>query len=212
MPSDAGARRTKALFVGRDHEMAALREALDAARSGRGGLVMISGEAGIGKSRLAEVFAEEARASDTRVAWGRCWEAGGAPAFWPWVQVLRSLVRGLDRQALESAFEGTGDEVARILPDLRDIFAAPKGPTADEETEAARFGLFDAVSRSIRRLAGDRPLIVILDDLHAADETSLLLLRFVRTDLADTSLLLLGTYREGELDAADPRLIDQRHT
>ena len=76
-------------LVGREGELRALRHGLDDAEHGRASLYMIVGEAGIGKTRLADSFATEAKARGTRVVWGRCWEAGGAPAYWPWVQALR---------------------------------------------------------------------------------------------------------------------------
>ena len=194
------------LFVGREHEMATLRAALEGAISRQGELVIVAGEAGIGKSRMAEALAEEARRRDVRVAWGRSWEAGGAPPFWPWVQVLRALIRPLDSEQVERVFALTGPDVARIVPELRAIYGTPSTPTGDHTEASVRFELFDAVARSLWELSRDGPILVILDDLHAADEPSLLLLRFVCGDLADAPIMLLVTYREGELDDSDPRL------
>jgi predicted ATPase len=209
VPASDVTRRLRPLgpFVGREHEMAVLGTALDATIAGHGRLVIVAGEAGIGKSRLAEVFAEESRARGVRVAWGRCWEAGGAPAFWPWVQAFRALIRSLDQQQFERAFASTGTDVARILPDLRGT-ALDRGSLGDalEESDAIRFELFDSIARSLRELSGEGPILVMLDDLHAADEPSLLLLRFVCGELADAPILFLATYREGDLEPADPRL------
>ena len=77
-------------FVGRERELVLLRSRLDTAIAGRGGIVLLAGEAGIGKTRLAEELAEAAQARGVGLAWGRCWEGEGAPAFWPWLQVLRA--------------------------------------------------------------------------------------------------------------------------
>src|SRR5450755_326810 len=79
-------------FVGRERELAELRAALDDVNAGRGRLFVLSGEPGIGKTRLAEEIAREAAARGMRAVWGRSWEGGGAPAYWPWVQILRALV------------------------------------------------------------------------------------------------------------------------
>jgi predicted ATPase len=82
-------------FVGRAQELQQLTWALDASRSGHGSLVLVSGEPGIGKSRLIEELADAARARGCRVLTGRCWDGGGAPAYWPWVQIVRSAGVGL---------------------------------------------------------------------------------------------------------------------
>src|SRR5690349_20588006 len=84
------------VFVGRSAELSELRAGLDAAIAGQGRLVLISGEPGIGKTRLAGEFTSEARALGAAVHWGRCWEAGGAPSYWPWVEVIRQVLDGIE--------------------------------------------------------------------------------------------------------------------
>src|SRR5262245_64049253 len=91
--ADGSRQRGAGAFVGRERELAALGEVLDASISGRGQLVLVAGEPGIGKSRLAQEMAQRASGRNMLVLWGRCWEAGGAPAYWPWVQLLRVHVR-----------------------------------------------------------------------------------------------------------------------
>jgi hypothetical protein len=165
----------------------------------------MSGEAGIGKTRLADAFAVEAREQGIRAAWGRCWEAGGAPVYWPWLQAVRSLLRDLDADALRRLVGTDGAHIAQILPEIRR--ALPELPVLpDDDSDRARFALFDALSRLLRNAARDGPIVVILDDLHVADEPSLLLLRFVAMDLADSGLLIVAIYREDELAASDARV------
>lgn len=193
------------MLLGRERELGALRAALASASRGRGRLVLLSGEAGIGKTRLADAFAVAARERGARVAWGRCWEAGGAPVYWPWLQAIRSLLRDIQPTELRRLIGANAAHLAQILPEVRDVFPGlPDLP--DDDSDRARFTLFDALSRLLRNAARDGPVVLILDDLHAADEPSLLLLRFVSMDLGDSGIVLLASYREGELAAADPRV------
>ena len=192
-------------LLGRERELASLRSALARAARGRGRLVLLSGEAGIGKTRLADTFAAEARTGGARVAWGRCWEAGGAPVYWPWVQAVRSLLRDVESADLRRLLGSDAPYIAQVLPEVRDVSAGlPDLP--DDDSDRARFELFDAFSRLLRNAARDGPIVLILDDLHAADEPSLLLLRFVAMDLAESGVVLVAVYREGELARSDPRL------
>ncbi|HSK52599.1 MAG TPA: AAA family ATPase, partial [Clostridia bacterium] len=192
-------------LLGREREMAALRAALASASRGRGRLVLVSGEAGIGKTRLADTFAAEAREAGARVVWGRCWEAGGAPAYWPWLQAVRALLRDVEATHLRRLIGPGASHLAEILPEVREVLPdLPDLPVDD--SERARFALFDAHSRLLRNAARDGPIVVVLDDLHAADEPSLLLLRFVAMDLAESAVVVLAIYREGELDPDDPRV------
>ena len=200
-----GVRSDGETLLGRERELAALRAALASASRGRGRLVLLSGEAGIGKTRLAETFAVEARDNGARVAWGRCWEAGGAPVYWPWLQAVRSLIRDLAPADLRRLIGPDGAHIAQVLPEIRN--SLPElAELPDDDADRARFQLFDSFARLLRNAARDGPIVVILDDLHAADEPSLLLLRFVAMDLADTGVVVLAVYREGELAATDPRI------
>jgi DNA-binding SARP family transcriptional activator len=197
------ARQAAGVFVGRERELALLDGALARARGGRGGLVLLSGEAGIGKSRLTEELAGRASSLGVRVLWGRCWEAGGAPAYWPWVQALRAYVRECDLDALRLQLGRGTEDVAQLLPELRDLFEDVSEPPSTD-SEDARFRLFDSTAAFLRRAAATRPLVVVLDDMHAADAPSLLFLEFVASELADARLLVLATYRDPELPPGDP--------
>jgi eukaryotic-like serine/threonine-protein kinase len=179
-------------FVGREREMELLLAGLRDAVSGRGRLVLIGGEPGIGKTRLADEFSVLAAGDGASVLWGRCWEAGGAPAYWPWTQSIRSLLRHLDADALAGYVGDGGAHLTQVLPELRlQMPGLPEPPAASSET--ARFQLFDAVSGFLDRAARDRPLVLILEDLHAADVPSLLLLRFAAVELGASRIFVLGT-------------------
>jgi DNA-binding SARP family transcriptional activator/tetratricopeptide (TPR) repeat protein len=182
-------------FVGRERELAELAGGLDDALAGRGRLILLAGEPGIGKSRLADELSAHATARGAQVLVGRCWEAGGAPAYWPWVQLLRAYVRESQPDALRAQVGAGAADLAQIVPELRERFPDVPAPRA-LEPEAARFRLFDAAAELLRKASQNRPLVLILDDLHAADAPSLLLVRFLARELGSTHILLLGAYRD----------------
>jgi class 3 adenylate cyclase len=202
-------------FIGRTRETAFLADAVQDALSGRGRLVMLLGEAGIGKTRLAEEAATRAAASGARVLWGRCWEDGGAPAFWPWIQVIRgSLAAGsVSDSMLAEARPGLA-LIAQLVPELRDSLPRPESvpeahaaaPLADTARRpgSERFRLFDTITNLFKGLAARKPLMMVLDDLHAADEDSLMLLRFLARELKQARILVVATFRELEVKQSAP--------
>ena len=159
-------------FVGRARELSELLAALREGAAQRGSMFLVTGAPGIGKSRLMEELARLLGQQGWRVLVGRCWEHGGAPAYWPWMQVVRAA----------------GGELLEYLPTT---------PTA-ADPEAARFMLFDAVGQFLREAADSGPVLVVLDDLHAADAPSLLLLRFLAQTATDERLVIVGAYRDAE--------------
>ena len=187
---------TRAGLFGRERQLTELRDTLERARAGEASTVLVVGEAGIGKTRLLQAFAEEAGERDAVVVWGRAWEAGGAPPFWPWLEALRGL---RERAVLDAA--GLGPErlavLAQLLPELAPA-AAPLAPPAPLDPEAARFRLFEAVGACLRGAARERTIALVLDDLHAADPGSLALLHFVARNLRDARLAVVGAYRDVE--------------
>jgi DNA-binding CsgD family transcriptional regulator len=193
-------------FVGREAELAALTADLDAAAGGRGGVVLVAGEPGIGKTRLVEELAAQATVCGALVLWGRCWEGEGAPAFWPWIQVVRAYLQTVDPTALRSEMGAGAADIAQLVPSIRDRL--PDLPTSPPvEPEAARFQLFDSLAGFLRAAAARRPLLLVFDDLHWADAPSLALLRFVGRELEGAGLLVVGLYRHTEVDPGHPLLV-----
>lgn len=192
-------------LVGRARELAELRSGLEGALAGRGRLFLLMGEPGIGKTRLAEELARDAEGSGATTLWGRCWEGGGAPAYWPWIQAVRSHARETDPADLAEALGPGGPRIARIVPEVRERLPDLPEPADQEGPEQARFLLFDAMASFLREASKARPLVLVLEDLHAADQPSLLLLQFLSREVAGARLLVLGTYRDVE---AEPRVRD----
>ena len=204
LPADAPVDRTpRGAFVGRERELGELVRGVEDAFAGRGSLFLLVGEPGVGKSRLAEELTARARARGARVLVGRCWEAGGAPAYWPWVQSLRPYLREADAEVIRSQLGQGAVDVARLHPELRERLG-DLAPAPAIESEGARFRLFDSLTAFIKRMAAAQPLVVMLDDLHAADEPSLLLLRFVARELGDSRLMVVGAYRDVDPTLTEP--------
>jgi DNA-binding SARP family transcriptional activator len=200
-PVAAGSARAD--FVGRERELAELSAGLNDAFAGHGRVYLLAGEPGIGKSRLAEEVVDRARAAGSRVLIGRCWEAGGAPAFWPWVQALRAYVRGTDAAILRTQLGAGAGDIANLLPELRGLFPDLGVPTT-LQSDSARFRLFSAVSAFLVAAAETAPLTLVLDDLHASDEPSLLLLEFLTRSVGDARILVVAAYRDVDPTVREP--------
>jgi hypothetical protein len=199
MPQPAEPQDAEA-FVGRARELAVLSAAWRQAATGDARLALISGEPGIGKTELARAFARAAANDGALVLWGSAWEEGGAPPYWPWVQVLRSYARQAGTQALADAAGPQAAVLAQLLPELGPVHE----PTGSGS--GARLTLFEAVCTVLDHASRAAPLAVILDDLHAAGRPSALLLRFaVAARLS--RVVLLATYRTTEA-ALDPDVGD----
>ena len=184
-------------LVGRDGELAALDAALDGALGGRHQIVLLAGEAGIGKTSLAREMAARARERGATVVWGAGWDGGGAPAMWPWAQVVRELARPRTPAELSEDLATGAPWLATVSPELRAALGdVPEPPPADGDH--ARFRLFEALATFLAASAARAPLVVVLDDLHWMDEPSLRALELVGRTLHEVPLLVLGTYRDDE--------------
>jgi DNA-binding SARP family transcriptional activator len=175
-----------ARLVGRGLELRQAIAALDEARASSR-IVLVEGEPGIGKTRLLEELAAEARSRGTVVLWGRAFEGGATPAFWPWLPPLRTLVA--DRAP------------ADIAPELANLVSAGEGTAAG--AERSRFQLFDAVHRLIADVAAATPLMIVLDDIQWADLASLELLTFVAGQVLSDRVLLACSVRQLEVGRND---------
>jgi len=219
-PRDVAVERPRlpdVLLIGREREVGELRAALDAMLGGSGRVVLIRGEPGIGKSRLASVAAEEAEARGVPVWWGRSRDDAAAPAFWSWNTALRRWMDRVGEDAATAAAGSRRGELAHVFPVLRDRVAAIS-PTESREPEGARFYLFDIVARFLGAVAKPAGLVVVLDDVHRADRSSLELLEFIAGDLTDMGILVVATYRDTEVEHDHPfaatlaRLADEQST
>ena len=132
-------------FVGRHPEMVQLGAALDDALAGRGRLVLLAGEPGIGKTRTAQEIAQQAHAQGAVPLWGRCYEEEGAPAYWPWIQIVRSLMGQLDVEQLGKSMGAGAADIAEIVPELMQRLPALESPPQLEPAQS-RFRLFDSIT------------------------------------------------------------------
>jgi hypothetical protein len=187
-------------LAGREREVAWLRAKLDGAQAGYGGLVLLGGEPGIGKTRSLFELAADASCREMQVCWGRCWESEGAPPFWPWIEVLRAVLRDQDPRRLRSELGTGAASIAELVPEVRELLTDLPAASSLDPAEA-RFRLFDSVTGALQRMSRVRPLLLLLDDLHWADKPSLLLLQFLVEHMADARILIAGTYRDTEVHA-----------
>ena len=184
---------TTTTFVGRRGEIAMLEAALRDTLAGQGRMVLLGGEPGIGKTRIAQEFVANAQEKGARILWGWCYEGEGAPPYWPWVQPMRDCIALLGPEELRAQMglgAGVIPEIRRILPDL--------DSPPELEPEQARFRLFDSITNFFKSASQKQPLILVLDDLHWADQQSLLLLEFLARQLAGSRMLVVGAYRDVE--------------
>ncbi|HTJ42528.1 MAG TPA: AAA family ATPase [Kofleriaceae bacterium] len=168
-------------LVGRSRELAAIDDALARVRGGGFAVVLVGGEPGIGKTRLLDELAARALGSAAIAVWGRTWELGGAPAFWPWIEALRALAQA--------------DPSASAARDAAEILVGARAADPGE-----RFALWGDVAATLRAAAARRPLVLLFDDLHAADPSSIGLLELVVRG-APPGLLVAATFRDSEARA-----------
>ena len=181
-------------FVGRVRELRELTDAFEHARRGHGGVQIVLGEPGVGKTRLTGALAEHATAERARVIWTRGWGRAG-PAYWPWIEIVRDLAADLEGD-LESELGSAADQLLRLVPDLAARLPGREIPPRSDDDDSDRFALFDALVALLRARSLRDPVVIVIDDLQAVDEGSLVALRFVSRMLRDIAVLLVVTMHE----------------
>ncbi|MFI7606723.1 ATP-binding protein [Micromonospora sp. NPDC049366] len=188
-------------IIGRDHPAGGLRAELERVMTSHGGLVLVTGEPGIGKTTLVTAAAREARQRGALVLGGACWDSDSAPGYWPWVQVLRRLRGSADDWAIAQEVAEPGLGV--LLGEGQRGVGGPDGGEQDERGDREEFALHDAVTTALVAISQRRPVVVVIDDLHWADPATLRLLEFAAQHTWFERLLLIGTYRDAEVEAGD---------
>ena len=208
-PSAVPARLTP--FVARDTERASLRRLVDDALVGHGGLALVLGEPGVGKSRLVAEIGDEAQARGMRVLTGHCVEMSGAAPYLPYVEIIEQAISNpRSPLALRKALGDVAAEIARIAPALRRAFPDIP-PPIELPPELARRYVWNSFGEFLGRAAQGQPLLLVLEDLHWADESTVQLTEYLAPLLPEMPVLVLGTCREVEVDLHHPlsRLIGQ---
>ena len=182
-------------LIGREPEVASLDAALQRAVAGTGQLALVSGEPGVGKTRLVEELAQHAKGAQAQVAWGRCFEGEGAAAFWPWTQVVTGLIDRCDPEAVRAALAPGAADIAQIVPEVKEMFPGVEPPPV-VDIDGARVRLYEAVTRLLLRLAGASPLVLCIEDIHWADVPSLQLLGVLASRVGGAGILLVATFRD----------------
>jgi len=188
------------VFVGREDVLTHFAAALGAAAAGRGRTVVVTGESGIGKTRLLDELASRSGMAGALVLPSWCYEGEGTPPYWPWVQVLRTVIAGQSPEdALLDMGAGAADLAAlvpaihELRPDLPEPLRLRSGPS--------RFRLFESVTTFLANAAKRRPILILIDDLHSADHASLRLLGFLAHEVRHARILAAVTARASEIGA-----------
>jgi DNA-binding SARP family transcriptional activator len=197
-PATTAGKADPVRLVGREHEQRELREAVGRLGAGQGGLVLVVGEPGIGKTALLGSLRREAVSAGIPAYVGRCPETAGAPAFWPWVQVLAAIGEHASDDALTALVAGDAGPVTQLVPSIAERVGERRRVAGGDVQ--ARFELYEAVAVLLRRAAATQPRLLVFDDLHWADAPSLQLLAHLAPQLADTGVLVAGSYRDVRAD------------
>ena len=193
---------TRQHFVGRSVEQSKLSERLEGVSRDKGALILIGGEPGVGKTRLAEEILADARERSMLALTGHCYEEGAQP-FMPFVEILEQMMRDVSETSLRKAMGDASAYIAQLVPELRRKFEDIPEPL-ELPPEQQRRALFNAVLDFFQRLSAERPVVLLLDDLHWADDATLGLLQHLAPHLSRAPMLVVGTYRDVELDVGKP--------
>lgn len=190
-------------LVGREEELGALKGAMESMLSGRGQVALVAGEPGIGKTRLAQELLVYARLRGCLAVIGKCFEQEVTIPYLPLAEALRTMLREVPDDQLDTLISGHAAELVKLVPDLasriRDLHPSPP-----LEPDQERLRLFEHVTAFLAAAARVRPVVMLLDDLHWADAATLQLLRYVARNVRSDRILLVGTYRDVELDRKHP--------
>src|SRR5579875_239042 len=184
-------------LIAREAELTSLPTAFDAMLAGKGQIVLLAGEPGIGKTRLAEVLADYAMSRGTTALWAYGHEAPDVPAFWFWAQLVRASLR---ERPIDEARADLGVEagpIAQVVPELFQLLPDLPEPVTLDPAQA-RYRFFDSMTAYLEQLSRRTPLVLLLDDLQWADRASIALLEFMADLIADQRILVLLTYRAAE--------------
>ncbi|HWN33590.1 MAG TPA: AAA family ATPase, partial [Pseudonocardia sp.] len=184
------------VFVGRERALVQLRTTLDKAIAGTGSLTLLAGEAGIGKTALADRLAVTAAAADVRVWRADCWQGEDQLPYWPLVQLVRPVVAECGWDRLVELLGAEAECLDWLLPERAGASAGDAGSGGAMPLRGGRFRLFDAVTRALVEVAPRRPSLVIVEDLHWADAGVLGFVEFLARQLRDAPMLVVGTYRD----------------
>ena len=191
------------VFVGREPELKQLKSAFDGAISGQGALMMVTGEPGIGKTALCEQLSTYVTLRGGRTLVGHCYEKGSLSLpYLAFVEALRSYVLSREAKDLRKELGSGAADVARIISEIRERLKIRLRPQKDPEEE--RYRLLQAVIAFLSNAANVQPMMVVLEDLHDADKGTLDMLTHVSRNLAGARLLIVGTYRDVEVDRSHP--------
>ena len=195
--------RKRTPFIGREDERSLLNQHLDRLGSSSGSIVLLGGEPGVGKTRLAEEALTQAQRRGYRTLTGRCYDLDSPAPYLPFIELLEAAARDVDRETFRLALGDAAGEIAKVMPQLRQLYTdIPEG--LDLPLEQERRYLFNSIAEFVERAAAVRPLVLFLDDIHWADESSLLLAQSLAPKLEQWPVLIIGTYRDVELDVNRP--------
>jgi class 3 adenylate cyclase/tetratricopeptide (TPR) repeat protein len=195
--------RERTPYVGRVRERAQLLDAVERARGGAGSLVLVGGEAGVGKSRLVQETAEEARRLGMTVLTGHCVDQQGAPPYLPTIEHLEEVARNLTPERLREVLGENAPEIAKLMPELRARYPDIPEPISLPPEQERRY-LLHGISEFVGRNARNNPILLVFEDLHWADESTLLLVQHLAQRISGIPLLAIGTYRDTELKPGRP--------
>lgn len=194
---------TRIPLIGRGRERAELLHRLDEALAGRGSLVLIGGEPGIGKTHLTRWVLAEASRRGALAVIGHCYESEGAPPYVPFIEMLEYSARAAPRETFRFAVGDSASEVARLMPELRRMFPDIPPPIELPPEQQRRF-LFNAYRDFADRASRLTPVVQVFEDLHWADEATLALLEHLAQTVDTIPRLMVGTYRDAEVDPSRP--------